>query len=464
MRRRFALPLLLLGLLTLPVAADPRPDVLYTTHKEFVQISPPRQLTFNANTSQFAYDPLGLEVAVTGTEIQQGQATSFVKTLDVRTGKELHRLTMSAPPDTETTDTWFRILGWTPSGKYLLLEQTKPKEDGAGEGNTNLVRWDLGTDPPKLRPVKTLPVLPEGAQVDAAFRFTSPQCRRVLVDYIYSLNGKQHSAYQVYDAEQDTSRTLAPLDGQELSTSWADDSHLRLVLSSSNRKQQQIDVITGQISPLSLLNVDQAVTSRQFPDLNLTVDRKVQTDYTSSGGFDSSRLWVRCAARWKQPFSVVGAGLVMGSDEIQAVWSPPGKQIAFLNNADLYVVEVAIVPSEEMAEERLTLGLPLTCKEERAIASSHMKQIGLAITQYTQDFDETLPPAADVDETIYPYLKNRSLYNVGKIHWAYHAPGNLSLAALDAPADTVLGTMDLPCGQVVLYADGHVKESPKAAP
>ncbi len=457
MRRHFAVPLLLLGLLTLPAAADPRPDILYTTRKEFVQVSPPRQRTLSAITSQFAYDPLGLEVACTGSETRGEQTIYFVKTLDVRTGKELHLLTISAPPDTSAR---FNLLGWTPSGKYLLLEQPQLNEDGSGDSATDLVRWDLSADPPKLRPVNTLFTLPEGAPVNATFRFASPHCRRVLLDCIYTVSGKQQSAYQVYDAEQGTSRTLTPPKGTDLSTSWADDSHLRLVWSGSNREQQQMDVVTGQISPLSPLNVDQPPASKQFPDLTLTVDRKVQTDSTHSGGFDSSLLWVRCAPRLKQPFSVVGAGLVMGGDDLQAVWSPTGKQIAFLNRGDLYVADVALVPPEDMAEERLTLGLPLTCREERAVASSQMKQIGLAITQYVQDSDEMYPPADSIDDRLFPFVKSRSVYSVGAVHWAYHAPEHLNVAAMDAPADVVMGTMDLPCGQVVLYADGHVKEAP----
>jgi prepilin-type processing-associated H-X9-DG protein len=34
------------------------------------------------------------------------------------------------------------------------------------------------------------------------------------------------------------------------------------------------------------------------------------------------------------------------------------------------------------------------------------------------------------------------------------------MAAMEAPADTILGTIDLPCGRVALYADGHVKSLP----
>lgn len=454
MRRRLTLPLLLLGLLTLPVAADPRPDILYTSRREFVRVSPPRPLTLNAHIDKFAYDPLGLEVACTGSETQGGQTTYFVKTLDVRTGKELHRLALTVP---QSAEAGLQMLGWTPSGKYLLLERTQPKEDASGDAVSDLVRWDLSADPPKVRPVEAPFTLPENAQINSTYRFASPHGRRVLLQGYYSAANRFHSSYQIYDAEQDSLRPLPRPDGMSVYLEWTDDAHL-LVRSETNEKRRQMDVTTGQLSPLNSETTSDTAASKQFPDLTLTVDRKAQIDATRSGSFDSSLLWVRCAPRLKQPFSVVGAGLVMGSDDLQAVWSPTGKQIAFLNRGDLYVAEVALVPSEEVAEERLTLGLPLTCREERAIAFSRMKQIGLGIVQYMQDNDEKFPPAEGVDETIYPYLGSRSLYSVGKVHWVYHAPDNLSLAAMDAPADVVMGTMNLPCGQVVLYADGHVKE------
>jgi len=70
--------LLALASLALPIAADPAPplphfsnlrsDILYTHKGEFVQVSPMRPLTLNAHVTQFAYDPLGIEIAVVGSE------------------------------------------------------------------------------------------------------------------------------------------------------------------------------------------------------------------------------------------------------------------------------------------------------------------------------------------------------------------------------------------------------------
>ena len=454
MRCRFALTMLLLAALVLPAAADPRPDILYTTRREFVRVSPPRQLTLNADIYQFAYDPLGLEVACIGAESPNGQVNYFVKTLDVRTGHELHRLTISA---TAGANAGFKFLGWTPSGKFLLLERTQPKDDGSGESVTDLVRWDLSADPPKVRPVEARFMLPKGAQLIGTYRTASPQGRWVLLRGDYGLKEKQQSVYQMYDAEQDTLRTLAPPPGAEMEGAWTGDSHLP-VRTGPEHKRQQMDVVTGQITPLNKNADDNSAASRLFPDLTVFTDPETQRDSSRSGAFDSTRLWVCCVPRLKQPLSAAGAGLTMSADDPQAVWSPTGRQIAYLNNGDLCVTDVAPVDAAEpLGNEKYTLGLPLTCPEERDVAISKLKQIGLALVQYTQDNDEKFPPAEGIDGTLLPFLKDRSAVSIGSVHWVYHAPADLSYAAMDAPANVVLGTMDLPCGRLSLMADGHVK-------
>ncbi len=449
MRRRFTLPLLSLALLTLPVAADPRPDILYTTRKEFVQVRPAHQLTLNAHIDKFAYDPLGLEVACTGSETQGDQTTYFVKTLDARTGKELHRL---AIPDAR-----FNILGWTPSGKFLLLERTQTDEDGSGDNVTDLVRWDLSADPPKLRPVDAPFTLPEGARVQDTFRFASLHGRRVLLVDSSFFDDNTHSPMLVYDAEQDTVRPLPRPAGVRVYLKWTDDTHL-VVRLGKDKKQQQMDVVTGQLSPLNTQTSDDPMASKQYPDLTVDVEAKSQPDPKGSGQFPSRIVWVRCEPRQEQPLSAVGAGITMGKDDPLAVWAPGGKQLAFLNHGDLYVTDLAPVPTSELlGNEKAALGLPLTCPEERELAVSNLKKIGLGLIMYTQDHNENYPAAAGVEEAITPYIKDRTVFSVGTIHWAYHAPENLSLAAMESPAITVIGTTTLPCGQVTLMGDGHVK-------
>lgn len=101
-RKRLALLRLLTLLAPLAVLPRPvhalRPDILYLGDGKFVQISPTRPVTLNAHVTQFAYDPLGQRVAVVGSETGGDTATLFVKTIDVHSGQESSRLTMTAPP------------------------------------------------------------------------------------------------------------------------------------------------------------------------------------------------------------------------------------------------------------------------------------------------------------------------------------------------------------------------------
>jgi len=469
--RRFALLMLLLGYLALPVAADPRPDILYTTRREFVRVSPPRPLTLNVHIDKFAYDPLGLEVAVAGGETQEGASVNFVRTLDARTGHELHRLTAANPPGSNLSD--FLMIGWTPSGKYLLIRRYLPDPETPDSSAVDLVRWDLSADPPVVRPVDPLPYVPAGTRgpPGVGSSFASPNRRWVLFKQDYKVPQteqtpeSQAAAYILYDTEKNIFRPLK-LPSHTSVGGWVDNTYLRLW--NSDADPETLDVNTGQISPKTSGTGDKTPTSKQYPDLTLDVESRSQPNSKGGGQFPSQIVWIRCEPRQPQPLSAVGAGITMGKEDPQAVWSPTGKQVAFLNHGDLYVTDIAPVPALELlGSEKTALGLPLSCPEERDLAQNNLKKIGLGLVLYTQDHDEHYPPAAGVDEAIYPYIKDqpgikdRTVFSVGKVHWVYHAPQNLSFAAMESPAETVLGTTNLPCGQAVLYADGHVKLMPK---
>ncbi|RYX83111.1 DUF1559 domain-containing protein [bacterium] len=82
----------------------------------------------------------------------------------------------------------------------------------------------------------------------------------------------------------------------------------------------------------------------------------------------------------------------------------------------------------------------------RASCQSNLKQIGLGLMQYTQDYDERLPgrfqgPAGELSETyswrrvIYPYTKSTQIFscpsNTANVSWARDsADSNLGLAGL----------------------------------
>jgi len=153
--------------------------------------------------------------------------------------------------------------------------------------------------------------------------------------------------------------------------------------------------------------------------------------------------------------AIAAAGRAQDKSTPQVAWASDGKQFAYVLGGDLYVVDV--IDHQPTDEERLAAGEDLPCDQIQRIAMTRMKQIGLGLLEYSQDYDEKFPPAANVDDVISPYMKTRDTYNVGRYHWTYIAPKDLNLAKIDSPATTPLGRIDLPCGPVILYVDGHVK-------
>ena len=99
----------------------------------------------------------------------------------------------------------------------------------------------------------------------------------------------------------------------------------------------------------------------------------------------------------------------------------------------------------------------LPCELLRIAAADAAKQLGLAIMQYAEDNDETLPPAANFHDAVSPYVQNQACFMVANHPFLYMPPANLAEAKIDAPSETPIGRIDLDCGSVILYADGHVR-------
>ena len=377
----------------LPASAAPAqpsnlsPDILYTTKGEFVHVSPMRPLTLNAHVTQFAYDPLGIEIAYVGSEVQGDQTVYSVKTMDTRTGHEMSRLSVAAP--TGGISAGFILQGWSRSGKYMLLVRFSADPAEPTTAIEENLRWDLGASPSVTRLIDPAAHLPAGAQPvpGLGYGIPSPHCLWIAFkQYVHTSDaegrlGPEEAAYVLYDPDRDAYRPLTLPAGTRTS-GWSDDDHLII-----RRKevQQRFDVVTGQISPLGPAMPDDApAASRQFPDLTLDVEHRTQQDVKGSGGYlDSCLLWVRRKPAGKLPLGAAAAGLTASRDDPQAVWSPTGKQIAFLSHEDLCVTDV--MPSTELLpNEKMAVGLTLTCAEERQLAVVNLKQIGLALTQYAQ--------------------------------------------------------------------------------
>ena len=463
--RNFTLPCLL-ALLPLPSHAL-RPDILYTTRGEFVQVSPMRPLTLNAHIQQFAYEPLGVEVAFAGSEVQGNQTVHFIKTMDVRTGHEVSRLTVTAPTGSQEAD--LQLIGWSLSGKYLLLHRFTPDPQDANTSFSEFLRWDLSANPSVMRPIDPAAHLPAEAWATPGSGYDIPSPDRhwiVLRQPYHTLDAEGKPslgqiAYVLYDPERDTYRLLALPSGAS-TYRWSDSSHLRI---QQKGVEQDFDVVTEQVSQTGVASADNApAASKQYPELILDVEHRFLEDGKGSGGhLDSCLLWVRRTSPGKQPLGVAAAGLTADRNDPQAVWAPTGKQIAFLAHGDLYVTDLTAT-TDPLPNEKMAVGLTLTCPEEQQLAATNLKQIGLALAQYSQDHGEHYPPTEGLNDALSAYLKTRDVFQVGSHRFVYQLPDGTSLAKIESPAQTAQGMIDLPCARVVLFADGHVKLFPKQVP
>lgn len=468
-------PLLLFFVTALPGHAL-RPDVLYSPQSGFLQVSPMRALTLNAHISAFQFDPLGLEIAFVGEEASAETTTHFVKVVDARSGHEMERLSLTVPIDPEKSGC-YRLLGWSSSGKYLMLERFLPPSDPSAHDDQGesgeCLRWDVSANPPTARVIAPDAPLPDGANLSRIDHYFSPSGQRLIFQQIYRIydpeQNKSNATSQIslYDPEKNAARVLTLPHGLHF-RGWLDDSHLQLFEKGQELLEPKVyDVLTNTLQnqvnhPAASLKQP---ISRRYPDLTLEVEYRPQVDMRegSDGQIASYIVWIRRNPKSKKPLGVAAAGLTPGEDDPQAVWSPTGRQIGFLAHGDLYVTDLA-APTKFISEEKLAVGLPLTGAEEQTLAASNLKQIGLGIVQYTQDFDEHWPKGEDFENTIYPYLKSRLLFEINGHRFVYIQPADLTIAAMDELAATEMGYMDLPSARIVLFADGHVKTFSKVAP
>ncbi len=101
---------------------------------------------------------------------------------------------------------------------------------------------------------------------------------------------------------------------------------------------------------------------------------------------------------------------------------------------------------------------------------SNLKQMALGVLMYVQDYDERYPPMkipAQVQNRIYPYVKNRNIFKcptTGADYLPNPALNYIMLNAIKAPAQLMMfrdakphTTASGKPGWNAAYADGHVK-------
>ncbi len=476
MRSSSSLALLLLGLLTaigLRARADtpaplPQLNIISLGQGQGLEAAPPRQLSLHARISEFAYQPGGLEIVYAGSDTEDGASTQFVKLVGTRYGTTTTLIAQtSAAADPDNAVPPFLMNGWSADGRYLVVEQygtMGTDSAGAAVYGTRRTCLDVAANPIRTREI-ALPVpLPADVSSTSTQAVWSPSHTRLLLTQTLLSKSSQKPAYvsALYDFAQNRVNIL-PIDTPLYASRWADDTRLRLAGTPSPQAHPlAFNVKTLKTEPFV------PTPAPPFPDLslsptnpNVTLDLQPQTiaDSQHAAQTHANVLWVR-RVRGPKALSALAVDVTGGSDDPQARWAQTGRAVAYLSHGDLFVADLST--REATVKEKYFAGEPLSCAEEQRLAMGELKQIGLATIQYAQDYDESFPPQAHVNDTLQPYLPPDTLLQIGGAKFVYHAPADLALSAMDAPADTVLGTMDLPCARVTLYADGHVKALPVA--
>jgi Tol biopolymer transport system component len=127
--------------------------------------------------------------------------------------------------------------------------------------------------------------------------------------------------------------------------------------------------------------------------------------------------------------------------------SPDGRLLAFTKEGKLCLINI----------KKLTSSLPQMEEGDKEISQkvNQMKQIGIAFLMYCQDYDETFPPAENLTEALYPYLRNELLLSIlTDPHFQYFPPP--PLREIQSPAQTLLARWEVSPGLFInLYVDGH---------
>ena len=472
--------LVLIGLLPLPAHCQHGTGI-YLGQSEVLQAVPPRQLTLNAHVQQFHYQPGGDSIAYIRQDGEGEHLTQSIEFMDARQSnpdtRTLYRLPRhperhqgdGKPPDPYALD----LYGWSGDGRYLLFDEWNI--NAIGLPFLKYFCADLGSSPFTVYsvplPTKTL----TGTDYSDPEIAWSPVHQRVL----FAQSPVQWDpkaaplplAYTVYDPATRTLQPITVASGLDVQ-GWLDGGHLLAVRRAGGQggavTDFSHDIGTGADVPLpkkglkppspdSLLHYGRGITSSTNPkltDLRLEAQRQPLPDARAAVAAEATAIWVR-SSHVVKAMSVLAVTVTPGQDDPQVEWSPDGESMAYIAHGDLFVSDLVKRPATP--SEKVAAGEKLECKEERMVIASNLKQLGLGIIQYTQDNDEKFPSGTGWHDTIFPYIKNEDVFNFDGIGLVYHAPTNLSLAAMDSPADTVLATAELPCAHIVLYADGHVK-------
>ncbi|MEO7716858.1 MAG: hypothetical protein ABIY70_11680 [Capsulimonas sp.] len=473
-----ALPLSAYPALSLSAAPGSfgRDHGVYVGEGKILDLESTRQLTLREGVWTLQFSPSGEKIAFVTSLEDHGEKFLAIKIVDTwRHEPEIQTL-VKQPWQTgagESQKTFeLEILGWAGDDRYVLFHRLTYSAQSGQQISSSIERVDLSSGSREPQPILTDPNESEPGEVSWDYAW-SPSHDRLLIGKKLSPSndgGSSHYVrYFLCDPAAAQARTLK-VDPVDTVLGWMDDARLTIArgMNTETPAFQSYDLATGVASAstrpswMGMMSDPELSASHHWaPKKTDPKDPALQLDIVthhlaSSRGDDTaeaSMIWIRRTTAGKK-FSAFPVGVVPGNDFPEASWSPTGKAVAFVAHGDIFLANLA--KRSATALEKQSVGEKMSCEEEKHLAASNLKQIALGILQYAQDNDEHFPAAANLEKTIYPYLKTISLFTLDGSRFVYHAPADLAMASMDEPAQTVLGEMELPCAHIVLYADGHV--------
>lgn len=146
-------------------------------------------------------------------------------------------------------------------------------------------------------------------------------------------------------------------------------------------------------------------------------------------------------------------------------------KLSLVNVRQIGSLDDVVAFAPQTAEEVRKQAEAAEQSQVRLQSLSNLKWIGLAMTMYIQDYDETLPPmlsAAAVQKALLPYAKRSAVFQQPEAHAPYLPNTSLSrrrYRTFKDPADMVIyyeAAPGLDGTRAVLFLDGHVQRIPKA--
>ena len=448
---------------------------IYLGDSQILDAEPMHQLTVRENVREYQFSPSGEKIAYVVSVEDHGERYFAVKVVDTwRSEPEAKTLTRQANP--LTAEEWetplLSLLGWAGDDRYLLLSRTVVTVTDEGPTySPQMEILDLSAKSPEPLLIPMEAPEKKGAIVGLSYAWAPARDRLLIGKNILDFSEKStrdENSYFLFDPLTGKLQPLA-INAPDTVLGWLDDSHL-LLRSKVGKKQtyRQYDPASGLIADsarpdwwgqrpeleLFSQHSPSGETNPKDPSLALDLGRHGLPDSRKDDETSATTIWVLHDPPGKK-LSALPVGVTPGYDLPQEQWSPTGKAVAFIAHGDVFLTR--LIKRLASSREKLTAGEPLTCEEEKQIAMSNLKQIGLGIMQYVQDNDEKYPSASKFPGDVIPYFQDTSLLSMGNRQFEYHAPVDPSLAHMDAPADVILGEITTSCARIVLYADGHVK-------